>query len=102
VTYLSQLILFALALLSALYKRIKEDELGKPKANRIGMRLPTKAGAVIIILSTLSFLFAISTKWNATREQENQSRAAKASQQLLMDQLGESNQKSDNNALWSR
>ncbi len=73
-TYLSHLILFVLALIATFFKGSRTDENGNTAYSDYGFPLLTKAGKVILILLTLSFLTSLYTTWRSDDLSENRER----------------------------
>src|SRR5947209_4423100 len=75
--FISQTIMFALALMGILFKSTKTDEKGTPIYYSYGLPMLTTTGKVVILLLTISFGISLLTIW-----QKNQSEiAARRAQQ---------------------
>lgn len=85
--YISQTIVFILALIGVLFKSTKTGNDGKTIYAKSGLPVLTKTGKIVITLLTLSFIISFVTLWQKATSDENQKKDAKVKQQELNDQL---------------
>jgi hypothetical protein len=86
VSYLSQLVVFVLALVGTFFRCVRQDEQGHTQHNRFGLPIPTTAGKIIVLFLTLSFLLSIATNWsNYADAKEKEAHEKESKRQLETD-----------------
>jgi hypothetical protein len=84
--YISQTIVFILAILGTLSKSTKTDDTGKPIPSKFGLPILTTAGKVVVTLLALSFVLSIYTTWVRSSAEKHKNEELRQSFKKLEEQ----------------
>ncbi len=84
--YISQTIVFILAILGILSKSTKTDDAGKPILSKFGVPILTRAGKVVVTLLTLSFVLSVYTTWVTSKAEKRKNEELRQSFRKLEEQ----------------
>ena len=91
-SYISQGIVFVLAIMGILFKSTKTDKDGKTIYTKSGVPVLTMTGMIVILLLTLSFAISLWTTWGKAKSDDKQKNDAQEAQASLTKKLTDANQ----------
>jgi len=94
-SYISQAIVFVLAVMGVLFKSIQTDKDGKTIHTASGLPVLTKTGRTVIFLLVLSFLVSLLTTRQKSKTDETQKKLAQEAQASLTHQLHDVTQQNE-------